>query len=175
MPSPGQDLKKSGEETMDRKVRFVRVWLVVAAALVLFAANASAAVSKQYMQNMYSQFLRSEGYMPELDKDGDVLFKVEGLIYFIQVFEDDPEHFRLVLANIWPVKSEYEKQQVLAAANHANTRSKAAKITLVDDNVWVSIEQFVAQPEDFKATFRRCLSALQNGMRTFVNKMREGR
>jgi len=166
---------------MERKIRLRTLWIVAVAAFVLFAAQAArvadaeAAVSKQYLQNMYVQFLTSEGYVPEIDKDGDVRFKVEGLIYFIHVFEDDPEHFRLVLANIWKIESEYEKQQAMAAANFANTRSKAAKVTVVNDDVWVSIEQFVAKPEDFKGIFRRILSALQNGMRTFANKMKEGR
>lgn len=32
---------------------------------------------------IYSDFLREEGYVPQIDKDGDIVFKVEGGTYLI--------------------------------------------------------------------------------------------
>lgn len=130
-------------------------------------------MSKDDLQYLYTEYLTEEGYKPEIDSDGDVSFKREGRTYFIGVDEDDPEYFRVVLANIWPIESEGERRLVVLAADESNNRSKVSKVYTVKDNVWVSIELFVAQPEDFKGVFRRSMSALDNGVSNFVKKMRE--
>jgi hypothetical protein len=130
-------------------------------------------VTKSSLQNLYMDYLKNEGYRPEVDSDGDVEFKREGLTYFIVVDPDDPECFRLVLANIWKIDDEAERQKVLASADYSNAKSKVSKVYTVKDNVWVSIEILVAHPEDFKAVFKRSLSALTNGEQNFTEDMRK--
>ncbi len=130
-------------------------------------------VNKSAMQTMYMEYLKSEGYPAELDDDGDVLFKFEGNTYFIQIDPNDTEFFRIVLPNFWPLKDDNERQKVLEALNYANAESKTAKVFIVRDNVWASIEIFVATPEDFKSIFKRSMSALQYGVYNFVMKMKE--
>ena len=130
-------------------------------------------VNKSAMQTMYMEYLKSEGYPAELDDDGDVLFKFEGNTYFIQIDPEDTEFFRIVLPNFWPVKDDAERNKVLEAMNYANAESKTAKVFIVRDNVWVSIEIFVATPEDFRSIFKRSMSALQYGVYNFVMKMKD--
>jgi hypothetical protein len=154
-------------------------WLVLGVGAFLLASYCTAQESngsdwdKEQFQNFYVEYLAEEGYRPEIDSDGDVRFKREGKGYFILVREDDPEFFCLVLPNIWPIESEAERAQVLAAADYSNARSKVSKVHTVDDDVWVTIELFVAKPEDFKGVFRRAIGALDNGAMNFVRKMRE--
>ncbi|WKZ66385.1 MAG: hypothetical protein QY325_00330 [Flavobacteriales bacterium] len=130
-------------------------------------------LTKEQLQKMYMDYLDAEGYRPELDSDGDVQFKAEGKTYFINVLEDDPTYFRLVLANIWPIESEEERTQCLVAVDYSNAKSKVAKSYLVKDNIWVGIEVFMPKPEDFEHIFKRSLSALSNGVAHYVTKMRE--
>jgi len=66
-----------------------------------------------------------------------------------------------------------ERQKVLEAVNYANAESKTSKVFIVRDNVWASIELFVADPEDFKSIFKRSMSALQYGVYNFVTKMKD--
>jgi hypothetical protein len=146
--------------------------------MLLAASNVTAqdtdrqTLSKAQLQRLYTDYLSEEGYRPEVDSDGDVRFKREGRLYFIGVSEEDPEFFRVVLANIWPIESEKERAQVLVAADESNAKSKVAKVYTVRDNVWVCVELFVARPEDFKGVFRRAMSALDNGVAIFVEKMK---
>lgn len=128
---------------------------------------------KKELQKMYMDYLTAEGYRPELDSDGDVQFKSEGKTYFINVVEDDPTYFRVVLANIWPIESEEERAQCLVAVDYSNAKSKVAKSYLVKDNIWVGIEIFIPEADDFKAVFKRSMGALNNGVTHFVTKMRE--
>ena len=128
---------------------------------------------KKALQKMYMDYLEEEGYKPELDSDGDVQFKAEGKTYFINVVEDDPSYFRVVLANIWPIESEDERAQCLIAVDYSNAKAKVTKTYLVKDNIWVGIELFLPEASDFKDIFRRSMSALNNGVTHFVTKMRE--
>ena len=128
---------------------------------------------KKALQKMYMDYLEEEGYKPELDSDGDVQFKAEGKTYFINVVEDDPTYFRVVLANIWPIESEDERAQCLIAVDYSNAKAKVTKTYLVKDNIWVGIELFLPEASDFKDIFRRSMSALNNGVTHFVTKMRE--
>lgn len=130
-------------------------------------------MSKTSLQELYTTFLDEEGYKPEIDEDGDVRFKREGKTYFINADAEDAICFRLVLANIWPIESEEERDQVRLAMDHCNSMAKVAKAYMVRDDVWVAIETFIAKPEDFRTIFDRSLSALDHGVGLFANKMRE--
>ena len=155
----------------------VAVGLLVAACLLAMSASVHAQEGTEYtksdLQDIYVSFLKSEGYMASIDGDGDVTFKREGKEYFIGVDERDPQFFRLVIPNIWPIENEAERQKVLIAAHHSTAVAKCAKVFMVKDNVWVSIEIFVNSPEDFRPLFNRSISALQTGVGSFVEKMRE--
>ncbi|MBK7383956.1 MAG: hypothetical protein IPI81_11615 [Flavobacteriales bacterium] len=147
--------------------------LALAVANTGFAQDKKTSKEKAALQKMYTDFLAEEGYKPEIDSDGDVQFKSEGKTYFINVVEDDPTYFRVVLANIWPIESEEERAQCLIAVDYSNAKAKVTKSYLVKDNIWVGIELFLPKTEDFDDVFRRSMSALGNGVTHFVTKMRE--
>ncbi|HEY0663045.1 MAG TPA: hypothetical protein VGD18_00375 [Thiobacillaceae bacterium] len=157
----------------------VKVCLAMTLSAMMLASGAMAAqdtskkVSKAELQRLYQAYLKEEGYKPVIDGDGDVGFKREGNNYFISVTEDDPEFFSVVLPNIWPIESDKERAQVLAAADASNAKSKVTKVFIVKDDVWVAVELFVKRPEDFKGVFDRAMSALDNGTDNFVAKMRD--
>ena len=151
--------------------RTLLLFTLLAVAFPAIAQKASK--EKEALQKMYMDYLEKEGYKPEIDSDGDVQFKSEGKTYFINVLEDDPTYFRVVLANIWPIESEEERQQVLVAVDYSNAKAKVTKSYMVKDNVWVGIEVFLPKAEDFEAIFARCMSALNNGTAHFVTRMRE--
>ncbi len=136
------------------------------------ASDAQELLSKEYLQQMYVDFLNNEGYRATVDRDGDVQFKHESKVYYIDVTSDF-EFFRIVLANIWSIESTLERQKVLMAAAYSNAEVKVAKVFTVKDNVWLSIEVFVSKPEHFKGIFKRSMSALQTATNIFVKKMKD--
>ncbi|HEX2494595.1 MAG TPA: hypothetical protein VHK24_12530 [Steroidobacter sp.] len=155
--------------------RTVKYLVLTVATAVFSTAQAEDAKkpSKEEFQKLYSQYLTEEGYRPEIDEDGDVRFKREGRTYFIYTTEQDAQYFSVVLPNIWAIESEEERSQVLAAADAANAKAKVAKVFTVDDDVWVSIELFVARPEDFKGVFDLAMHGLEYGATEFVGSMRD--
>lgn len=130
-------------------------------------------MNKTELGRMYVDYLRNEGYAPEIDSDGDVKFKKEGKFYFILISDKDPEFFRLVFPGFWSIESESERARVEKAAQHATDKTKVAKVLPVKDNTWALIEMFCSPPESFKPVFERSMNALQTAVATFAEKMRE--
>ena len=130
-------------------------------------------LSEQQLQELYMTYLKSEGYQPSIDGDGDVKFKVEGKSYYIIVSEKDLQFFQIMYPAFWKVEDLAERQKVLLAAHHATSSTKCAKVIMVKDHAWATVEIFVESPEDFKKVFARSMSALRAGVDNFVEKMRE--
>jgi hypothetical protein len=130
-------------------------------------------MNKAERAQIYSDYLRGEGYLPSIDQDGDVKFKKEGGIYYIMFSEEDAEFFRLVFPNFWSIETTEERAKVEKAALHATAGTKVAKVFPVKDNVWATIELFCSPPECFKPVFPRSMSALRAAVETFAEKMRE--
>lgn len=124
---------------------------------------------------VYSKFLTEEGFRPNIDSDGDVIFKAEGGTYYIDIDAKDDIYFRIVFPNFWKVENNEELMRVIIAANHATMLTKVAKVYVNSDgkNTSASIEIFLSRAEDFKAVFTRSMSALKASVQNFLDKMKE--
>jgi hypothetical protein len=122
---------------------------------------------------LYVDFLRSEGYTPELDKDGDIRFKVEGGTYVLFANEADPEYFFIIFPNFWPIENERERAHAFQAACHATSSTKVAKVYPMGDNVYATIEALYAEPDQFRPVFQRAMAMLKGAVGIFAEKMRE--
>jgi len=131
------------------------------------------AMSKQDRAEMYQKFLGEEGYAPKIDNEGDVMFKYEGGVYLIIMDENDEEFFRLVYPGFWSIESELEREKAQRAALTATAQTKVAKVFLVRDNTWASIEMFCSPPEVFRTVFHRSLRALRAAVGAFQAEMRQ--
>lgn len=120
---------------------------------------------------IYFEYLKEEGYLPQIDNDGDVIFKAEGLSYLLFAGEDDPTYFRLALPFFWEIESPAERQRVLAAAAVVNAEVKVVKLYVVEDHTWASVEMLMDPPENFKPIFTRALRLLRHGVTRFSEIM----
>ena len=133
--------------------------------------------SKDQLQLMYMDYLKKEGYFPKTDSDGDIIFKKEGKLYFIDIRaqQSDPRYFRIVHPSFWSIDNEIERRNVLEVADHINSTRKVMKVYTVEDNTWASIGIFVSNQEDFKVHFSRIMSNLSGGIELFIKEIREVR
>lgn len=129
--------------------------------------------TKADIQRMYSEFLVEEGYKPKVDDDGDVVFKYEGVEYYIKVDVEDPMFLKIGRNGVWRIDSLPERERCFEAVNYATKKTKVAKAWIMDDKVHFDIQIFVAKPEGFKLVFDRCMSALVTCFSNFRMKMEE--
>lgn len=122
----------------------------------------------------YIEFLQAEGYRPELDDAGDIVFKCEGRYYCVTVDEDDPLYFRLVFPNFWSIDSEPERHWARVAAAEVTAEFKVVKLYSQHDEMQAATELFLARSGDFQLLFERCITALQGAVRRFCEVMERG-
>jgi hypothetical protein len=128
-------------------------------------------MSREVRTEVILRHLKSEGYSPDVDDDGDLHLKFEGLNYYVFLDQQDPEFYRICLLNFWSIDDEIERNQVINAAQKATSKTKVAKVFTVRDDTWASIELFLDGPEQMTEVFRRSMTALQSAVRTFREEM----
>jgi len=139
--------------------------------IFVFPAVSQQKWTKANLQNVYMEYLRQEGYMPSVDCDGDILFKVSGNSYFIIVNENDLQFFQVYMGFKMETVS---AENILAAANYSNRSSKVVKVTFSPDNKIVSItaELLLNDPKDFIPVFSRAISLIQNAENNFISQIK---
>jgi hypothetical protein len=121
---------------------------------------------------MYFDYLRDEGYAPQIDQDGDVMFKFEGGKYYIFIDDKDEMYFRVVYPGFWPIQSEAEKDRVIKAAMEATSTTKIAKVFPVGNDVWADAELICQPPETFKLVIWRCVRSIRAAVAKFLQGMK---
>lgn len=129
-------------------------------------------MSDQSKAQIYMDILTEEGFRPNLDKDGDVVFKFEGGNYCIFAEESDLQYFRLTYPAFWSIESAQERALMLESAASVNAQMKVTKIYPVQDDTWAAIELYMVKVEDFRHILNRSLNNLQESVRKFNDLMR---
>ncbi len=127
--------------------------------------------TKEELQEVYLEILESRNLSGFVDEDGDIQFEYMDKAYFIGVDENDPEFFRVVMFNIWPIADLLEGNKVLLALDKVSRDHKVVKGYIHSENVWLAIEMFVESPQDAANFLDRCLQSLEEAALTFVEAM----
>jgi hypothetical protein len=128
-------------------------------------------------EETYCKYLKEEGFpTTHIDEDGDVIFKAEGLVYFIRNGHDFPERFALVLPSFFELEDAAEASRALAVCNEVNKRVHGATLYIVEfegrKEVSAAVELFLRTPvEDVPAVFYHCLKAIRAAVYGFVTRM----
>ena len=130
-------------------------------------------MTKANRVKVYEEHLKQEGYAPNVDDNGNIVFKSEGKVYIIVLEDEDEAFFRLIFPNFWSIDSKRERTKVESAALTSTERTKVAKVFTVGDNVWATVEMFVDSPDVVKPVFARCMSALRTAVANFVVEMKK--
>jgi hypothetical protein len=128
-------------------------------------------LDKISLQEMYLNYLKVEGYVPEIDEDGDIAFRYEGKHLYISVDEKDAEYFRIAFPNFWPIESKEERRRIYKTAVAVSAEIKVAKTYVVNNNVTISAEIFIKDPQDFKFFFQRLINTITRSLFIFQEKM----
>lgn len=128
-------------------------------------------MSRSDRERMYTEYLRVEGYRPDLDDDGKVRFHRRGLRYTITV-EDLEEYFAVGL-HCWVLKTEEDQARARKAALRANDETKVGRICLYPTHAYAQVSLYISPPDAYQAVFGRILKALDTVVETFSESMRQ--
>ncbi len=124
-------------------------------------------------QDYILEFLSNEGYRPSNDDEGDIEFKKEGSWYFITLFDNDEQYYRILKPTFWPIENAQELEWAWKASNKSTGGIKVAKVFVTDsfDNVAATAECFQPDVKAFTQVFGRLMSALSSVHNEFVDDM----
>ena len=122
---------------------------------------------------MYLDYLREEGYRPELDKDGDVVFKHERVTFIIFANEDDEQYFKMMVPYFWELETAEETDRAVRVMMRLNREYKAAKFCETGEDVSLFVECFYDTADGFKSVFARYVDLLSSALREFRQLMQE--
>lgn len=108
-------------------------------------------------QQLYTDFLQKEGFVPEGLESGDIRFKYQGEIFVITSAEDDPNYFKVSYYHKWDPES---TEQVWPLLNALNAKFKVVKVSALSDVICLTTETLLREPSDFEALFTRCLQTI---------------
>jgi hypothetical protein len=139
--------------------------------IFVFPAVSQTQWTKEDLQGTYMEYLRQEGYVPSIDVDGDIQFKVAGDTYFIIVDDKDLQFFQVYTG----FKLDTVSQEIaLNAVNSSNRSSKVVKIAFSPDRKVISItaELLLNDPKDFIPVFSRTISLIRNAENNFMAQLK---
>ena len=110
---------------------------------------------------LVKQFLSNEGYKFDVDSDGDIHFKYEGINLYFTVDNNDQKYFRLIMPNIYQLEG--NRTKVLEAINTVARDLKVIKAYLIEDRLWLAVELFIDSTPELEDFFPRCMGLLQAG------------
>jgi hypothetical protein len=111
------------------------------------------------LQNDIVSYLRTEGFAPSIDEDGDIMFKREGITHYVIIDRTEDSPYFLILQRGLNIEEGYDKQKVLQIANEVNYY-KGIKVRLYDTSISIRAEMFLQNAEHFKAVFYRIIALM---------------
>ncbi|MCL2213740.1 MAG: hypothetical protein FWC06_00890 [Treponema sp.] len=133
----------------------------------------NAQMTKAQLQDMYVAYLRSEGYQPSVDSDGDVNFTAQGHRFYIDVLDTDLTSFHLVLTNFLDIGGESNRLRALNAASAVTRTTKVVRLYITSSGrIAVDSFIFLAKPEDFSIHISRLVNIMVQSRNEFLDLMR---
>jgi hypothetical protein len=151
---------------------------LAALCLLVLSAPLFADMSKEELQRMYLDYLRSQNIRASVDGDGDIEFQYKGshineTTFYIIVDETDQQYFRIVKYGIYYLDTEAKLRQAPLVAANVTRRADVAKIYInsAGTNLIATASAFIATPQDFMVIFPKLMRELDNIMYYFLNEM----
>lgn len=114
-------------------------------------------------------FLKEEGFMPELDSDGDIKFKSEGQAYYISVSKTDEDPMYVVLFRAFNNPDEYSAETIAMASTKLNIY-KGVKVLCFDKSFRIGAELYVRNAEPVKSAFYKLIGIIDSVKSDFLDE-----
>ena len=121
------------------------------------------------LRNEISIFLKEEGFLPEIDSDGDIKFKFEGRSYYVSIssVDENPMYVNLFIPFNNP--DDYSADVVVLATKSLNYY-KGVKVVCYDNSFKISAELYLRDADLFKESFYKLMSQIDNVCDDFMDE-----
>lgn len=114
-------------------------------------------------------FLKEEGFVPEIDSDGDIKFKSEGQIYYISVSKTNTNPMYVVLYRSFNNPEDHSLETIVMATKKLNFY-KGVKVLCYDNSFRIGAELFVRNAEPVKDAFYKLKEIIDSVKSDFLEE-----
>lgn len=107
------------------------------------------------------EFLRNEGFGPQIDQDGDIAFKKEGRQYYVQIFEKDKSPMYCLISSHFVYGNTFTKRAVAQAAVEINN-NKMVKVVLFDNTYAYISDLYLTSSSAFTSIFYKMIEQIDS-------------
>lgn len=143
-----------------KRLILILIWGFLMFPYELFAQNDSEYNAEQLaLQADLLNFLKEEGYMPEIDSDGDIAFKIEGKQFYMIISKTDDNPMYVILCRMFNYPDEYSRETFILATKELNLY-KSIKVTCLNDYYRVGAELYTRDAEHIKGIFYKSVEVI---------------
>ena len=114
-------------------------------------------------------FLKEEGFVPELDSDGNIVFKSEGQRYNFYISKTDKNPMYVVLSKSYSNPDDYSVETIVMATKELNLY-KGVKVICGEESFSVRAELYVREAEPVKSTFYKLMEMIDSVVSDFLDE-----
>lgn len=108
-------------------------------------------------------FLKVEGFMPEIDSDGEIKFKSEGTMYYIKVSPTDKDPMYVTIIRRFNYPQDYSPETLVMATKELNMY-KGVKVLCFEESFQIRAELYVRNSEAVKSVLYKLLNNISNAV-----------
>jgi len=146
-----------------------RLFGLIIVLMVTSAVFAELNEKQNQLRSDIMNFLSEEGFRPELDDDGEIAFKREGVVWYIRVSDVDSVPMYVSLALYYTYNDLYTRQFVLESLGQLND-FKAVKTSLYGKSYSYRAEMYLNEANTFNDVFYKLVDQILS-MKKELNEM----
>ncbi len=126
------------------------------------------------MIKLFKKYLDTQDIEYKTLLDSLISFELEDLNYLFFSDSDDINYFRLFLPKIddYP-KDESQQKKIDNIVNMINSSYRVVKVIILEESVWLCIEQFVYSTQDINEIFKISIEILKVAIERYRNLINE--
>ncbi|SRR5574344_2158855 len=124
------------------------------------------------LRSYYSNFLREEGFTPQINEKGHIEFKKEGNLFIVSIGDDTKSLYIIIQGRGYAINVDDNLSKCYYACNAINRTYKVGKAFISSDknSVIFQTQSFFKNKEEFKYVFYRYLDALDGMYADFIDE-----
>lgn len=119
------------------------------------------------LRTQISKFLKSQGYSPEIDPDGDIMFRADGYHHWVVISRVDDDPMFVSLLRLAPYIPDFDPEQAFRASRELNLY-KTAKLEIYDEGAGIKSQMYLKSWEAFADVFYKMMEVIDNVYTDFV-------
>lgn len=153
-----------------KKITFILTCLLIFTCNI--KANAELSPELQKLRTEIKDFISAEGYVPSIDADGDIMFKSEGITYYISVSNTDTNPYYIVLFREHPYSDSITREKILRVIDACNLK-KGIKVLCKTKSYSYRAEIYLTSANTFKESFAELMSQIKNASDNLIELLSE--